>query len=67
MSDQKEWPMIPLIQKFLVVYSLIDISMQIVFQLPYFANFSQDKMDEFRSFGFRKIWYNDRVFEEGDH
>lgn len=27
MSDQKEWPMIPLIQKYLVVYSLIDISM----------------------------------------
>lgn len=31
MNDQQEWPMIPLIQKFLVVYSLIDISMQILF------------------------------------
>jgi hypothetical protein len=56
--------MIPMIQKFLMVYALIDFAMQMVFQMPYFANISFETLEWYRTIGFRKIWVNESFDSE---
>ena len=70
MKSQKEWPMISVMQKFLISYAIIDFAMQMFFQMPYFANISFETLEWYRTIGFRKVWVNESfnsATQEGNH